>query len=92
MSVDLVRIIDSIHRDKNIPKDVLFEGIQSALQTAAKKHFPEAADISVTIDQDNRSSGFCESFRGGCPHAGRSAGDESGLPGEIICRVHDHPR
>ena len=36
MSVDLVRIVDSIHRDKGIPKDVLFEGIQSALQTAAK--------------------------------------------------------
>ena len=35
MSVDLVRIVDSIHRDKNIPKDILFDGIQSALSTAA---------------------------------------------------------
>ena len=35
MSVDLVRIVDSIHRDKNIPKDILFDGIQSALTTAA---------------------------------------------------------
>ncbi len=42
MSVDLVRIVDSIHRDKNIPKDVLFEGIESALATAAKKHYPNA--------------------------------------------------
>ncbi|GIW88984.1 MAG: transcription termination/antitermination protein NusA [Isosphaeraceae bacterium] len=52
MSVDLVRIVDSIHRDKNIPKEVLFEGIESALATAAKKHFPEATDIQVTIDQE----------------------------------------
>jgi transcription termination/antitermination protein NusA len=52
MSVDLVRIVDSIHRDKNIPKDILFEGIQSALQTAAKKHYPEAAEITVVIDPD----------------------------------------
>ena len=52
MSVDLVRIVDSIHRDKNIPKDILFEGIQSALQTAAKKHYPDAAEITVTIDQE----------------------------------------
>ena len=47
MSVDLVRIVDSIHRDKNIPKDVLFEGIESALATAAKKHYPDAEEILV---------------------------------------------
>jgi N utilization substance protein A len=52
MSVDLVRIVDSIHRDKNIPKEVLFEGIESALATAAKKHFPEAEEITVQIDRD----------------------------------------
>ncbi len=62
MSVDLVRIIDSIHRDKNIPKDVLFEGIQSALQIAAKKHYPEAAEISVTIDPE---SGQIEAVKDG---------------------------
>jgi N utilization substance protein A len=52
MSVDLLRIVDSIHRDKNISKDILYEGIQSALQTAAKKHYPEAEDITVTIDPE----------------------------------------
>ncbi len=53
MSVDLVRIVDSIHRDKNIPKDVLFEGIESALATAAKKHYPDAEEITVHIDPEN---------------------------------------
>lgn len=53
MSVDLVRIIDSIHRDKNIPKEVLFEGIESALATAAKKHYPDAEEITVTIGREN---------------------------------------
>ena len=52
MSVDLVRIVDSIHRDKNIPKDILFDGIQSALTTAARKHYPDAAEIEVHIDRD----------------------------------------
>lgn len=52
MSVDLVRIVDSIHRDKNISKEILFEGIQSALATAARKHYPEAGDIEVSIDRD----------------------------------------
>jgi transcription termination/antitermination protein NusA len=53
MSVDLVRIVDSIHRDKNIPKDVLFEGIESALATAAKKHYPDAEEITVKIDPES---------------------------------------
>src|SRR6516162_288628 len=52
MSVDLVRIVDSIHRDKNIAKGILFEGIESALQTAAKKHYPDAEEINVSIDHD----------------------------------------
>jgi N utilization substance protein A len=52
MSVELVRIVDSIHRDKNIPKEVLFEGIQSALATAAKKHYPQADSIEVQIDPE----------------------------------------
>ena len=52
MSLDLVRIVDSIYRDKNIPKEVLFEGIESALATAARKHYPDAQDITVKIDPD----------------------------------------
>ncbi len=53
MSVDLVRIVDSIHRDKNISKDILFEGIESALSMAAKKHYPDAGEsIIVNIDRE----------------------------------------
>lgn len=55
MSVDLVRIVDSIHRDKNISKDVLFEGIESALTTAARKHYPDAHDVAVQIDRETGS-------------------------------------
>ncbi|WP_165227171.1 transcription termination factor NusA [Aquisphaera insulae] len=55
MSVDLVRIVDSIHRDKNIPKEVLIEGIRSAVQTAARKHYPDAETIEVNFDLDTGS-------------------------------------
>jgi N utilization substance protein A len=55
MSVDLVRIVDSIHRDKNIPKEVLIEGIRSAVQTAARKHFPDAESIEVNFDPETGS-------------------------------------
>src|SRR5262245_19488701 len=55
MSVDLIRIVDSIHREKNISKDILFEGIESALATAAKKHYPDAEQIQITIDHETGS-------------------------------------
>jgi N utilization substance protein A len=53
MSLDLIRIVDSIHREKNIPKEILYEGIESALATAARKHYPNAMDIAVKIDPDS---------------------------------------
>jgi N utilization substance protein A len=53
VGIDLVRIVDSIHRDKNISKEILFDGIESALATAARKHYPEAAEIEVSIDRDS---------------------------------------
>ncbi len=64
MSVELVRIVDSIHRDKNIPKEILFEGIESALATAAKKHYPDAEEIKVQIDQE---TGKVATFADGVP-------------------------
>lgn len=53
MSVDLVRIIENIQREKNIPKDVLIDLMLSALTTAVKKHYPEAADVAVTFDVES---------------------------------------
>ena len=58
MSVDLVRIVDSIHRDKNIPKEILFEGIQSALghrgQEALSRRRRDPRSTSTPNGQDQR--------------------------------------
>jgi N utilization substance protein A len=50
---DVLRIVDLMHREKNIPKDVIFEGIQAALQLATEKHYGEEEGIAVTIDRDS---------------------------------------
>ncbi len=50
---ELLRIVDSMHRDKNIPKEVIFEGIEAALQLAARKHFDEAEDVAIAIDRES---------------------------------------
>ena len=52
---ELLRIVDTIHRDKNIDKEIVFEGIEAALISAAKKHYGEEEDIAVKIDRRNGS-------------------------------------
>ncbi len=50
---EILRIVDAIHRDKNIDKEIVFEGIEAALVSAAKKHYGEMEDIVVEIDRVN---------------------------------------
>src|SRR6476469_462329 len=52
---EILRIVDAIHRDKNIDKEIVFEGIEAALVSAAKKHYGEEADITVKIDREDGS-------------------------------------
>ncbi len=52
---EVLRIVDAIHRDKNIDKEIVFEGIEAALVSAAKKHYGEEADVQVRIDRENGS-------------------------------------
>jgi N utilization substance protein A len=58
---DLLRIVDAMHREKNIPKDVIFDGIEAALQLATEKHYGEEEGIAVSID---RESGEINAQRG----------------------------
>lgn len=54
MNGELLTIMDSIEREKGISKDVLFEAIESALLSAAKKLLGKhREDISVKIDRES---------------------------------------
>jgi N utilization substance protein A len=50
---ELLRVVDMMHREKGISKDVIFEGIEAAVQLATEKHYGEEEDIVVTIDRDS---------------------------------------
>ena len=50
---EVLRIVDAIHRDKNIDKEIVFEGIEAALVSAAKKHYGEEEEIVIAIDRDD---------------------------------------
>jgi N utilization substance protein A len=58
---DLLRIVDSMHRDKNIEKEVVFRAIEAALVTAARKHYGEEATIAFQIDREKGEiAGSCD--------------------------------
>lgn len=52
MNGELLRIVDTLHRDKAIDKDIIFEGIEAGLLSAAKKRFGLNEDVSVTVDRE----------------------------------------
>jgi N utilization substance protein A len=51
---EILRIVDAIHREKNIDKEIVFEGIEAAIISAARKHYGDIAEIVLKI---NRSTG-----------------------------------
>jgi N utilization substance protein A len=61
MNGELLRLVDAIHRDKDIDKEVLYEGLEQALLTAAKKKYGTIDNMRVRID---RESGEIRAFDG----------------------------
>ena len=61
---EILRIVDAIHRDKNIDKEIVFQAIESALVTALHRHYGEEADVVVQID---RASGTIAGSHDGTP-------------------------
>lgn len=51
---EVLRIVDAIHRDKGIDKEIVFSGIEAAILSAARKHYGEDREIAISI---HRSSG-----------------------------------
>ena len=49
-AAELLRIVDSIHREKKIDKEIIIAGIESGLLTAAKKYYGEDSNVQVHID------------------------------------------
>ena len=48
---EMLRIVDTIHREKDIDRDLIFVGIESAIASAAKKHFGKQVEVDCKIDR-----------------------------------------
>jgi len=48
---ELITIVDKLHEEKKIAREVIFHGIESAIQLAAERHFQVEEGVLVHIDQ-----------------------------------------
>src|SRR4029453_5316725 len=61
MNRELLLLVDALAREKNVPKEIVFVALESALASATKKRFPkEEIDARVAID---RETGDYDAFR-----------------------------
>ncbi|MFQ5963127.1 MAG: transcription termination factor NusA [Candidatus Scalinduaceae bacterium] len=47
----LLRLVEMLHKDKDIDKDLVFQGIESALESATRKHLRTSEPISIKVDR-----------------------------------------
>ncbi|MCL2745181.1 MAG: transcription termination factor NusA, partial [Planctomycetaceae bacterium] len=48
---EVLRMVDSIHREKKIDKEIIFRSIESAITTSARKQYGESASIIISVDR-----------------------------------------
>ncbi|MDO4637095.1 MAG: transcription termination factor NusA [Lautropia sp.] len=52
---ELLLMVDALAREKNVPRDVVFAALESALASAMKKRYKDEVDIRVAISHDDGS-------------------------------------
>ncbi len=57
---EILQVVDVVSNEKGLDKETIFEAIEAALASAAKRRHPEDVEVRVAID---RSSGDYEAFR-----------------------------
>ena len=60
MNEEILLVADSVSSEKDLPRETIFEAIEFALASAAKKRYKEEVNIHVDIDQ---STGDYQTFR-----------------------------
>ncbi len=51
MGSAIIELVDKLHEERKIGKDVIFKGIASAIQVAAERHFQVEEGVHVSIDE-----------------------------------------
>jgi len=60
MNKEILAVVEAVSNEKAVPREKIFEALESALATATKKKYEQEIDVRVSID---RKSGDFETFR-----------------------------
>src|SRR5688572_16605538 len=60
MAREMLLVVDAVANEKGVLKETIFEAMEAALASAAKKRYPEDVAMRVSID---RETGDYETFR-----------------------------
>lgn len=52
MNKEILMVAEAVSNEKGVSEDIIFEAIELALATAAKKRYDEESDIAVAIDRE----------------------------------------
>ena len=61
MSKELLLVVDAVANEKGVPREVIFEAIEAALASAAKKRYPDQ-DVLARVAIDHKDGSY-ETFR-----------------------------
>ncbi len=53
MNKEILMVAEAVSNEKGVSEDIIFEAIELALATAAKKRYDEESDVYVTIDRES---------------------------------------
>lgn len=60
MNTEIRLVVDAVSNEKNVPKEIVFEALEAALESASKKRYSANWEFKVII---NRQTGDYETFR-----------------------------
>lgn len=60
MNKEILAVVEAVSNEKSLPREKIFEALESALATATKKKYEQEIDVRVEID---RKSGDFDTFR-----------------------------
>ncbi len=58
MNGELLRIVDGIHREKGIDKEIIIEALESALLSSVRKYFGVGEESELTVKVDRNTGGI----------------------------------
>ena len=52
MAAEIIKVVDAVSEAKDVDREVLFEAIENAIESATKKNYADNMDVKVTIDRE----------------------------------------